>query len=499
MSRNWSYLKGLKQLILSTIVGTALAGCLGGGGGGASGSSTTPAATVVHSQFVDGPVAGLCYSSSPSAASGVTTATGSFNYSAGDTVTFWIDGSGNNCLGTGASSTAATSILLGIKNPTGAASFVLTFDQGQQTADILTSLNVGSSISNMNLAGIVVPGNIVTQLNTYISGAGTLPTSAAGSIDAFFNSVQLSVLSFGTNVAPTFATPIASSVSTTVSLLENAVNAAINQTTANLATIVTTAPAVNFTISTPLLRFAQSSNVYTLPLSSSTIYASIGANFMYFDGNNGVQRIEAQPYNSAFNSSIYQMSGTYTTPASNAFSFTLNKTNVNNSQPFTQVNNPTVTYDDGSEILSHGTFTKTYTGTSSVSPNQTFVSGNFTSTGRILTPISPTILSGHTLGLANGCTLTFTAIGGGTTVTQNKTCAGSATIYPPVTISSVANIPGLIQMTEPSTGYTSFRGLIGPLSAGSNSRFVTIQVNPGTGSLYSGTPWTFNPFITSFQ
>ena len=67
-----------------------LAACSSGGDGG--GGGTTPAASPSVGVFIDSPVQGLGYNATPSGLSGLTNASGQYNYLPGDTVTFNLYG-----------------------------------------------------------------------------------------------------------------------------------------------------------------------------------------------------------------------------------------------------------------------------------------------------------------------------------------------------------------------------------------------------------------------
>lgn len=77
----------LKLIACATLF---LSACSGGGDGGPPPSP--PAATPLSGTFIDSPVQGLGYSTSPSGLSGITDANGQFNYNQGDTVTFTLYG-----------------------------------------------------------------------------------------------------------------------------------------------------------------------------------------------------------------------------------------------------------------------------------------------------------------------------------------------------------------------------------------------------------------------
>ena len=186
----------------ATVISVSLLVAACGGGGGSS--SATPAQTL-SSVLNDAPPAGVCYNASPSNLSGVTDASGSFKYQTGDTVSFWIDGSGSGCVS--ATSASNTSIQLGSYVPTGEQTFVLNLTTGQPTSEILMALNHAVSNTNsMDVSNLVIAPAQVAKLNSFITSNGTLP-SGSGSVDLLFQDVQSStVLSGGT--APAYATSL---------------------------------------------------------------------------------------------------------------------------------------------------------------------------------------------------------------------------------------------------------------------------------------------------
>ena len=80
----------LMQFMCALPLVFVLAACSAGGDGG--GGGTTPAASPSVGVFIDSPVQGLGYNSTPSGLSGLTNASGQYNYLPGDTVTFNLYG-----------------------------------------------------------------------------------------------------------------------------------------------------------------------------------------------------------------------------------------------------------------------------------------------------------------------------------------------------------------------------------------------------------------------
>ncbi|NOS81443.1 MAG: hypothetical protein HOP32_07680 [Nitrospira sp.] len=81
----------LMQFMYALPLVFAIAACSSGGGDG-GGGGTTPAASPSVGVFIDSPVQGLGYNSTPSGLSGLTNANGQYNYLPGDTVTFNLYG-----------------------------------------------------------------------------------------------------------------------------------------------------------------------------------------------------------------------------------------------------------------------------------------------------------------------------------------------------------------------------------------------------------------------
>lgn len=83
----------LERLRVLAIGMVALVTVACGSGGGSSGSTgTPPAATPLTGVFLDSPVQGLGYSTTPSGLSGITNANGQFNYNQGDNIAFNLYG-----------------------------------------------------------------------------------------------------------------------------------------------------------------------------------------------------------------------------------------------------------------------------------------------------------------------------------------------------------------------------------------------------------------------
>ncbi len=480
---------------LPVVAASLLLASCGGGGGGSSAVSAPP--IYLQSQFVDAPVAGLCFSDAPSGTTGVTAADGSYRYVAGDTVTFWIDGSASGC--TGSTATSATSVSLGSTLPTGAMTFVLTLSQGQQAADTLTALNVGTTAA-MNVAGLKLTVADVSNLNAYIGSSGTsIPGAAAGSIDTFFSTVQADTTTGASNSRPAYVTAVAPSASTVVSALENTVDANLQ------ATLAAAAPLANVTVpASGSLHFNVSASEYQqlLQPNPTTEYSSSSANFRFFDGAGNAYRINSPGGSviTAANLADQTCTGTYTVnSAAPQISQSLNCTNVNNGNLYTQAIQSTTTYQDASETLSTNSYTKTYT--TGANAGKVFQQGVSVTTGLLLTPLSLSTLGGHTITSAGSCggdsggtgggtlSLTFSSDGG----TMTTSCSSPSSEALSLTVSTSA-VPGILEMTD-STGFIIYVGLQGS-SLAVGSQLVVIQENPGAPAEGGSSQWFFLPIST---
>ncbi|MDF0673695.1 MAG: kelch repeat-containing protein [Nitrospira sp.] len=78
--------------VIAVCILAAVTVACGGDGGGSGSTGAPPAATPLTGVFLDSPVQGLGYSTTPSGLSGITDANGQFNYDQGDTVTFNLYG-----------------------------------------------------------------------------------------------------------------------------------------------------------------------------------------------------------------------------------------------------------------------------------------------------------------------------------------------------------------------------------------------------------------------
>ncbi|MES1983056.1 MAG: hypothetical protein V4443_11360 [Pseudomonadota bacterium] len=127
-----------------------LAACSGG-----NGNSST-----LSGSFVDAPTKGLNFVASPSGLNGVTDENGTYNFRAGDTVTFSL---GNLTLG----SVEPTAPSAGGRTQT----FVLELDNGLQVAELLQTVNHGSA-SAMDVSGISFPQSQRRRLQNFLTSGG---------------------------------------------------------------------------------------------------------------------------------------------------------------------------------------------------------------------------------------------------------------------------------------------------------------------------------------
>jgi hypothetical protein len=423
------------------------------------------------SVFGDAPVQGLCYSTSPSATAtaSATDTAGRFLYATGDYVTFWIDGSGAGCTGT--TSTAATSVLLGTLLPTGPVSSLLALQSGAQAADTLTALNVGTA-GLMNVSGLQLVSGDVQTLNQYIRSEGYSVVGNSLSIDALFSTVQADTLTSAGN-APAFLTPVASSTSSTTSVLEQTV-------TSNLLANAAALPGPPTSVTIPSggeLLFNIAYMQYVCPACGTpgVEYEDAFAEFTYLDGNGNVTQLSSPGELESTGVTLADVttSGTYAI-SGNVLTLTETGTDIFTGDPISYSEVRTLDYADSLTTIGSLAYAEADTSTTSPGP---LSSGSGETNGVRLTPVTPAMLAGLTVtASAQGCpggvnTLTFT--GNSSSVTLSQSCGGLPVTYVP------SPVPGILVGTD-TTGYTVFGGLVGPAVA-VGSQFVLIQVNQGGG------------------
>jgi hypothetical protein len=169
------------KAIFVVSVTAALGACGGGGGGGTTALSATPTTPApLTATFVDPPTKGLAYSDSPSGLTGTTDANGSFNYQAGDTVTFSIP-------------TAQGSITVGSYQPVApqnggdAVLSVLALPNGSQVAQTLQLLNHSGSSTAEDVSGLSLSAADLQNIRDFIAH-GSAPSGLT--YDQIFSSAQ---------------------------------------------------------------------------------------------------------------------------------------------------------------------------------------------------------------------------------------------------------------------------------------------------------------------
>ena len=200
----------LAKFALSVSFLGVLASCGGGGGG----SSTT----TYSGQFIDAPTKGLTYTASPSGLTGTTDANGTFQFQAGDVVSFAIPtSSGAISIGVHSPPTPASSTEIAILH-------VSTMDNANQVAQTLQSL--GGTGSVIDVSNVTLTSTEKTQINDYIaSGAVTTlpPKLTVSEADALFNAMA----SLGNLPAKTNSTSLSGLLSGNVIVHTGVINAKI--------------------------------------------------------------------------------------------------------------------------------------------------------------------------------------------------------------------------------------------------------------------------------
>ena len=196
------------KTLLAISLAAALSGC-GGGGGGTTTSSVTGTTTApLTATFVDPPTKGLAYSDSPSGLTGITDASGSFAYQAGDTVSFSIP-------------TTQGSISVGSYQPIApqnggsAVLSVLALPNGSQVAQTLQLLNHSGSQTEEDVSGLSLSAVDVEDIKDFLK-YGSAPSGLTA--DQIFASAQADAMSV--NGALQFLTPsqITTNTATTTAL-----------------------------------------------------------------------------------------------------------------------------------------------------------------------------------------------------------------------------------------------------------------------------------------
>jgi hypothetical protein len=434
----------------------------------------------IRSRFDDASVAGLCYSTTPSATStaSATNGSGEFFYVPGDIVTFWVDGTGSGCLGT--TEDGPFSISLGDLLPTGSHSFVLALTSGLQAADTLTALNIGSA-SVMDVGGLFINGSVEGPfLSQFIQSQGAF-VPGGGSIDNFFHNEQASAELASSSAAPIFVTPVAANASTTNSVLENTVSTDLLATAANL-------PGQPTSISIPAggeLRFAMSAYQYTCPvcIGPTAVYTDSSAFFFYFDGKGNVMQLNSPGIAEITTSNLADQteSGSYSINGS-VFALVEAGTRADNGYAVSYNQTFKANYADPVTLIGSGPFTESYT--SGPYSGVMFATGATVFNAVHLTPLTLSMLAGRTIG-SGACdgaafsgTLTFVGIGPGpSSVTMTSSCGQL-----PLTLTPSA-MPGILEATD-SGGFIAYLGLYGAQLA-DGAEWAVVQEAQG-GSCLNG-------------
>lgn len=131
------------------------------GGGGGSGGVTT---SVLTGNFLDGPVKGLTYVASPSGTTGTTNENGDYTFLPTDTsVSFKIGGS--------------SGVEIAAAKPSKDAVFIADVPGGNAAAQVLISLNHGTSSSSLDVSQVKLDASTATKVNDYVS-AGSIADKA---------------------------------------------------------------------------------------------------------------------------------------------------------------------------------------------------------------------------------------------------------------------------------------------------------------------------------
>lgn len=394
------------------------------------------AATTYSGQFLDAPTQGLAYSASPSGLAGTTDANGTFRFQPGDTVTLSLGVGGSNSLSLGSVAPSAPS--------SGTAElFVLTLANGEQIAQVLQSLNYGSS-SAMDVSGLVLPSSDVTALNTYIASGGTvLPASDSTDLQMLAQVQQDATVNGATSTSTTFVDSGGASVSATIAALEQTVSGLSTSSTVTLSSLLP-----------GKVVFSQGLNVGTGGGASSIDYS-----IDYFNSNGNIAAVSSNP-----SDPINQDTTTYTTSG-----------NVLTTVNSTETDTLTIPYIDSVQGL--------WTGSSS---NGSTGAGTYV----FLQSLMPSMIAGKTLtvtgALSSACgsvPLQLVVDAAGASYTVN--CQGSSQQDGSGTIAAVTAIPGIVSFTDSSSGTVHDIGLVAGGSV-SSGEIAVIEVNPSSGTTTSG-------------
>jgi hypothetical protein len=398
----------------------------------ATGSTTfawvlTVKAATAAGVFIDAPTRGLSYVASPSGLSGTTDATGAFSFQAGDTVSFTL-GAGS------AGSLSIGSVIPSVPSSGAAKLFVLALNNGVQVAQVLQSLNHGSA-SAMNVSGLTLPAQDLSNLNNYIASGGTaLPVSVSTDVQML---AQAQVNSNASSAGYTFVASGGASVTATL--------AALQQTLTQLGT----------TSGVDLSTVLPGKVVFHQGISTGDSQENYG--ITYFNSNGTVANVSNNPNDPT--------SATYTT-SSNIL--TLN-------QPGGLIDTITISYIDSLQGLWIDSASGGTTGAGSYVFLQSWKPSDIA--GKTLT------LTGS-LGECGGVPLQIVINATGANFTAN--CSGSTVQRGIGTVAAAASIPGVIVFTDSTApAAVHYAGLVAGGTVASGSVAVVETVSPG-GSATNG-------------
>ena len=448
------------------------------GGGGGSSPTATATATSLSGVLTDGPVKGVCYLASPSGLKGTTSATGAYNFSAGDSVAFWIDTSGAGCGATAANNSSTTGISLGTVSPgttatgTTEQTFILSLSTGSQAAETLQALNHGTT-SNMDVSGITLPAANVQDINTYIASSGD-NTGTASNVVNLFTAAQGAAKVASVTLVPNL--PVTNTFQLTV----------VNNLSTTISSGLGTAPS-NFSIPEGTLVFAiNSGNVTATTYPANSVGPYSKARILYYGANGAGRRIVSGTMSTASTFSLAGTTGdnllvvdqplTYSV-SGNTVSIAVQKSNKNGVRTNNVASSKTMTYFDGKAGFYTGQAT-----TTNIANGYT-ESETFTGADVRLTALTNAMLAGKVVKIVapdctNGvATMTFSADG----TTAVSDCGGTSTFTP------MTDVPGVMVVTSPvsaqarNDGSILFVGLDGS-SVAAGSALVFVTGNPGVTS-----------------
>ena len=447
---------------------------------------TPPAGpTILQGQLIDASVLGVCYAASPSGQTGTTTASGSYNYVAGDSVAFWLPVNGSSACGSAPTATGTTALSLGTVIPIApsaglnAQTFVTSLPNGQLIAQTLTALNYGSEspTGTMDVSDINLPAADVANLNLYLA-IGQLPNTTGQSINGFFNAIQADAFT-GSTLVPAFP------VSAIVASGAETYDAVVFQNLIASATAIGTATGTQvINLPAQRLTFGTSSGTYQ-NFSTSTGAASSSGNFTtlnftyYNGGGNGykLKALDGSPSPDPYAMS-YTVAGNVITQNYGIYS--------SSSSTEVETNNITIQYSDATQAIFTGAYEKDVS-----SGGAKFQTGSYGGSAQVLTSLSQTggagtvAVAGRTITLADGY---YCPSGGPDTYTFNATGTGFTSVCNPgvvFTLATDSRMPGLLVATDTSRGAIAYLGLLGS-TLGAGSSIAQVVTGGPSGETYPG-------------